>query len=141
MLLGMKSLMESPRPSSRQYDSVRQYLHHGPPIYLTYPESTDPRWPGYERAVQKILDDPATAPWLDGPLDPDWTETSHRQLDWRGRVEAVHGLWGSRMEWNLDNWVKGSGILFWIFHITAALGFGLIANTVSEANRRPTSDW
>ena len=137
----MKSLTKRPKPSSWQDRSVRQYLEHGPPIHLPYPESTDPRWPEYEKAVQKILDDPATAPWLDGPLDLDWTEISHRQLNWRGRVEADHTFWGSRLGSKLDNWAIGGGILFWISHITAALGFALIANTVSEANRRPTIDW
>ncbi|KAL8794046.1 MAG: hypothetical protein Q9195_003346 [Heterodermia aff. obscurata] len=141
VLLGMKSLTDRPKPSSRQYHSVRRYLQHGPPIHLTETEATDPRWLRYEEAVQKILDDPATAPWLDGPLDPDWTATSHRQLDWYGRVEADHRSWERRMEWKLDDWAIGGGILFWISHITAALGFALIANTVSEANRRPTVDW
>ena len=138
MLLRMKSLTELPKPSSRQYHSNRHYLWYGPPIHLTDAEARDPRWPGYENAVQNILHEPAIAPWLDGPLESDWTEDSHQQRNWSGRVEADHRVWGKTMKWKFDNWAIGGGVSFWITHITAALGFALIANTVSEANHHPT---
>ena len=110
-------------------------------IHLTHAEATDPRWLGYYNVVQEILCDPATAPWLDGPLDPNWTETSDQQLDWCRRAEADHVPRGRRMKWKTGNWVIGGGILFRLSHITAALGFALIANTVPETNRRPTINW
>ena len=137
MLLDMKSLTQSPRPSSRQYDSFIKYIQHGPPIHLTQEEVTDPRWPEYEKAVQKILDDPATAPWLDGPLDPGWTEAPDQRLNLSGRADGDRIPWGERMKSILSI----GAILFWISHVTTALAFFLIAITVSEANRRPTVRW
>ena len=141
MLLKMQSLTESPKPSSWQYQSVRQFLRHGPLIHLTHREATNPQYLRYENAVREILCEPATAPWLDGPLDPNCTETSHPQLYWCGRVEADHISLGRRMKWIIDNWAISGEMIFWISHITAALGFALIANTVSEANRHPIINW
>lgn len=63
--------------------NVREYLHRGPPIYMDHTEIGNHRWARYEKAAEDILNDPETRPWLDGPLDQDWTDKLLQQKDWR----------------------------------------------------------
>ena len=85
------------------------------------------QWADYEGAVDELLKDPETAPWLDGPLDQDWSNTIIQQKqwldhDWRS-VDDVSGRY--KIKRTLDHM---AGTLFWISHITSALGFVLIYN-------------
>ena len=124
----MHSSAQTSRQSVFRYQSVREYLNHGPPIYLDYSKIRFNQWADYESAVDELLKDPETAPWLDGPLDRDWDETIIQQQQWLdhdGRsVDALSGRYKiKRMLAHV------AGILFWIFHITSALGIVLIYNT------------
>lgn len=81
MILSMRSLRESPKPGVRRYQSIRDYLWHGPSIHLNYSEARDPHWTGYGKVVKRILEHPETAPWLDSPLDQDSPEATNKYLN------------------------------------------------------------
>ena len=84
-------------------------------------------WASYESVVRDLLEDPETVPWLDGPLDQDWTKTLLQQKQWSDNdCRSVDDLsWRYRIKRTLDHM---AGTPLWISHITSALGFVLIAN-------------
>lgn len=85
----MNSLKENSEASVRRYQCIREYLWHGPSIHLNYSEARDPHWTGYGKVVMSILDDPYTAPWLDGPLDPNLSEATNKYLSRHGGDAAA----------------------------------------------------
>ena len=135
MILGMKFWTENLQPRIRRYQSIREYLRHGPPIYLDYSEIRTNRWVEYERAVKDLLQNPKTSSWLDGPLDHNWSKSLYQQSDEQG-LKAALTTSTSRAIRRRDRIAIGGGILFWISHVTAALGFVLIANTSGPDSRR-----
>ncbi|KAL8900816.1 MAG: hypothetical protein Q9207_005507 [Kuettlingeria erythrocarpa] len=130
MIVGMRSLAETPWPNGCRHKSVREYLYHGPPIYLNHHEIRDHRWIEYEKAVDNILKSPEAGHWLDSPLDQGWSHGLPRK-DFRGENNAMrhnHPTWRYRWERVLEQTAITGGILFWILHITSALGFILVDN-------------
>lgn len=88
-------------------------------------EIQDSRWARYERVVKDPLMNPDTAPWLDGSLDRYWTEDlKQKRRPERGR-RRIDLYWRDTLKRVVN---QSGGILFWILHITSALGFVLIAN-------------
>lgn len=141
MISRMESLKRTPRPSAYRYESVRDFLEHGPPVYMHYSEIQDHRWRRYQNAVGEILRDPRTSVWLDGYMDPDLPERKGRQWWYkcdRGRVH--HTLSISKVKDSVMQMATGALVLFWISHITSALGFLLIANTSEFVNPSRTED-
>ena len=120
MILGMRSLRQSQRLYGREYQSVRAYLLHGPPIQISYDESRDYQWNQYEKAVKDILGHPDAASWLDSPLDPSMTEGS--------RENAITRSWKAKDRAKFDGLKLAVYILFWITHITAALAYVILVN-------------
>lgn len=107
---------------------------------MNYYEIQDSRWSDYEAVVKKILQDPETARWLDGPLNPDWDKSPQEQL--RGE----HGEQGAddtdttslfKAKRKLHGLVPGIILLFWILHITAALAYPLIARNPTLGSSEP----
>ena len=141
MILSRESLKRIPSQRACRYQSVREFLYHGPPTYMDFAEILDDRWRSYESAVDKILQDPGTFPWLDGPLDPRWSESVEKQL-WleRGWERVDHASWIFKARGKLNRMAKGGLILFWISHITAALGFVLIANASNPVDTSRMDD-
>lgn len=137
MILHTQSLIHGPEISVGRYQNIRDYLWNGPPVHFNYTESKSPRWDRYEKAVKETLGDPDAASWLDGPLQSDWLKLSESQSH-KKTGECAIGLtsWYSRYGKRVDDLVMGLGILFWILHITAALGHVVIP-ILSESN----GDW
>ena len=134
MLLNMTSLRQFRKPSPSEYQSVREFLYHGKPIYFNHSEINDDRWSSYEREVEKILRDPGISSWLDEPLDPSWVES--REENWREslRKRIDDTSWIFKVKRRLTRMTTFGPVLFWISHITAALSFLLIANTSELRN-------
>ena len=99
---------------------------------MSYTEETDPQWVRYGNAVKEILEDPNTAPWLDGPLDPGWTTTYFPRKK-KGQGTSLEEL-SSRILTTPRSLAQAVGILIWISHITAALGYVMMANTSGSNN-------
>ena len=129
MISSMHSWKHSPKLSLRQYQSVRDYLRKGPPIYMSDSEREYKQWAGYKNAVKDLLNDPKTASWLDGPFDLDWSESQFHQLCERDRKEGYYATWKSKVKRRLVHTAVVASIFFWISHITSALGFLLLTNT------------
>lgn len=126
----MRSLAQTPLPSVRGYHNTREYLYRGPPIYMNYSEIRDHLWAQYEKAVDNILKDPEAGDWLDRPLDQNWNNALLReQCRWENNA-GRHGAptRRHRLQRFLDQTAISCGILFWILHITSALGFILVDN-------------
>lgn len=139
MLLSMQSLTQGPKPRNRRYQSVREYLSHGPPIHMDYSEFRRNDWAAYERDVEHLLEDPETAAWLDGPLGQAWSRILHQQAGTQDHKSAYSTTCGSRAARRLDSMAMCGGILFWVSNITAALAFVLITNTPGS-NRHPMAE-
>lgn len=94
---------------------------------MDYSTTRSNRWASYESVVRNVLEDPETAPWLDGPLDQDWAKTLLQQKQWSNHDwrSAKDLSWRYRSKRTLDHM---AGTLLWISHITSALGFVLISN-------------
>ncbi|KAL9027726.1 MAG: hypothetical protein Q9196_003792, partial [Gyalolechia fulgens] len=131
MILSMDSLKREPKPRTRPYRNINDYLFHGPPIPLGYSETIDDRWTRYKRAVKDLLKDPKSAHWLNGPMFG-VGNGSHRN-QWhirdRDRKRAEQTQWTSRARMGLELIVWGGEIFFWILHITAALSYVLVTNS------------
>lgn len=95
---------------------------------MHYSEARGNRWAEYESAVKDLLEDPKTAPWLDGPLDQDWSESLYEELGDQDRTIAKGRTRVSRPMRRLDHVAMTGAIIFWMSHITAALAFVLITN-------------
>ena len=91
-------------------------------------EIRDKQWARYKTAVKDLLNDPKTAPWLDGPFDLDWSERRHYQLFERDRREGDGTTWKSKVKRRLVHTVEVGSVLFWISHCTSALGFLLLTD-------------
>ena len=137
MISSMNSWKTSPKPSLSWYQSVEDYLRKGPPIYMSDSEGRDQQWTGYKDAVKDILDDPKNAPWLKGPIDLDWSESRYHQLCERD-LKGDGTTWISKVNRKFAHMVVVGGILFWISHITSALGFLLLTNTSGHTSH-PTA--
>lgn len=81
-------------------------------------EIGDHRWVQYERDVDKILKDPKAGQWLDSPLNALLQNNDARRQDDPYRQSWLQRVW--------DQTAISGGILFWILHITSALGSILI---------------
>lgn len=135
-ILNSEALKRAPPPGAHHYQSIRAYLRHGPPIYMDYCEIQDSRWHDYEAVVEKILQDPETARWLNGPLDPDWGQSVEEQLRReRGETATDDTTWLFKAKRKLHCLVPGIIILFWIFHITAVLAYPLLARNATLQGR------
>ena len=132
MILSMKSLKHNLKPSFCQYRSIRDYLRHGPPIYMSDSEIRNTQWASYKTAVKDLLNDPKTAPWLDGPFNLDWGEDRCYQLCERDQKDGDGTTWISRLKRKFVHTVVVGSVLFWISHITSALGFLLLTNTSGD---------
>ena len=138
MILSMKIWEHSPKPSLRRYQSVSDYLRHGPIIYMSDSERRDKHWAGYMDVVKDLLNDPRTAPWLNGPFDLDWSKSRYHRLRKRDGKDGNETKWISNVKRILDNVVVVGIILFWISHITSALGFLLLTNTSGHSGHPMT---
>lgn len=130
MIVGMRSLAVTPWPNGCRYQSVREYVYQGPPIYLNHPEIQDPRWVAYEKAVDKILRSSEADHWLDGPLSRSWSNGQPRkECRWEKNAKRDDDpAWRYRWQRILHQTAITGGIMFWILHITSALGFILVDN-------------
>ena len=130
-------------PGAHQYQSIREYLCHGPPIFMNYDEVQQSWWPNYERMVDKILQDPETAQWLDCALNSDWGKSAGEQLRHErcGKGADDETTWLFKAKKKLHRLVPGIVLLFWILHITAALAFPLIVhNSTLNGSSGPAVD-
>ncbi len=135
MISSMMSLTQTPMPSARRYRNVREYLVQGPPIHMDHSEVRGTRWAEYESVVKNLLMEPEIAPWLDGPVDQDWSGRPYQEK----KEVKIDTTWISRQVRRCDNITMGGCVLFWITHVTAALGFVLTSNT-SEHQGHPMSE-
>lgn len=128
MILQMWSLSQTALSNINGYRCIREYLYQGPPIYMNHAEIGDPRWARYEKEVDIILKDSGAGQWLDSPLGLLLQIPGLRDNDER-RQDGPYGPYGeSWLQTAWDQTVISGGILFWILHITSALGFILIEN-------------
>ncbi|KAL8776884.1 MAG: hypothetical protein Q9213_008093 [Squamulea squamosa] len=90
-------------------------------------------WLEYEAAVRKFLDAPENTGFLNKQLDQCWMEDSHKEAvnGFRQMCTTISCQVRNKIDLSLG---LGIGILFWVTHITAALGFVLIANTSGSEN-------
>ena len=129
MISSMEPLRKVPKPTCR---SVKEYLTLGPPVYIDPSYVMDPRWSKYERAVDLVLLDLDKTSWPDGDIDCLWTSQG-------GPSHPSHlhqGISNELLEMLKRAWCDWSflgGILFWVFNLTAALGYLLISIS-SEGN-------
>ena len=121
----MGSLAQNPPPSVGRYQSIREYLYHGPPIYMNHFEVPHQRWAQYEEAVNHILQDHNASHWLDAPLERVWTKALlRRRSRWEHDTNGDDGPTGQYEVQNvLDQTATIGAIFFWILHVTSALGF------------------
>ena len=96
---------------------------------MTPSETRRKDWAEYKLVVKDFLKDPETASCLDGPLDQGLNGNLYQQLDGPGRKRIVDTTRIFRPTRKLDHIAMCGGILLWISHITAALGFVLITNS------------
>ncbi|CAL8580652.1 hypothetical protein XPA_006372 [Xanthoria parietina] len=128
MILSMGSLAQTPPPRAGHYQSIREYLYHGPPIYMNHFEVPRRRWAQYEEAVRQILKDNNASHWLDAPLERGWTKTLLRgRSRWEHDTSEHDGPSG-----HLQLATIGA-IFFWILHVTSALGF-ILADHASASD-------
>lgn len=138
MLLQMQSLGQIATSSPRQgYFSVGQFLEQGPDIHMDRSEAHEASWPKYELAVKDFLRDKGLA-FLKKPLNRIWMEEPYQGANksrkpsktFRVGVESrISQLIGVSMGLTMQSCLH---IFFWIGHITAALGFVLVANSAGS---------
>lgn len=135
MLLQLRFSARIATSSPRQrYLSVGRFLEQGPDIHMDHSELQDNSWLNYELAVKEFLRDRSST-FLNKPLDRLWMEEPYQDADtsresWtavsvglKNRINLLIGVsMGLMMQCCLH-------VLFWVGHITAALGFVLVANT------------
>lgn len=122
----MESLRRISKPPIRRDQSVRQWVLYGPSIHLNRSDLENFRWEKYERAVIKLLNDPTHSDWLDKP------GFAKQALEDLGRDE------GYDLKRVRDKMLLVGGILFWIFHITAAIAYFLIPGSL-ESNEKSST--
>lgn len=134
-LLKMRSLTSTTTPNARHhYITVGEFLEHGPDIYMDHSEVQNSIWSNYELEVEEFLRDKGTT-FLNRPLDRHWMEKPYQEANdslyswttisvgFKNKVDLLISLsLGLMIGLSME-------ILFWIGHITAALGFVLAANT------------
>ncbi|KAL8731172.1 MAG: hypothetical protein Q9166_003579 [cf. Caloplaca sp. 2 TL-2023] len=131
MILTTKAF-EHAIPNNSEYRNVKQYLERGHYIYMDYTDTqSDFRqrsWKEYENAVKDFLQGPTGAAFLERPLDQDLMEAPRRRKQKNRACTSVVK--------NIIDLLVGAtmGIVFWITHITAALGFVLLANLASSGS-------
>ncbi|KAL8856128.1 MAG: hypothetical protein Q9178_007253 [Gyalolechia marmorata] len=112
---GIDCFRTTAAPSSRPYKNI---------ISLDYLETIDDRLTRSKKVVRDLLKDPKSAHWLNGSMFGDGDEGQLQQ--WHGRdrdrKRAKHTQW-------LEFIARVGEILFWILHITAALGYVLVRNS------------
>ena len=126
----MSSLAQTPPPSVGNFQSIREYLYQGPPIYMDHSEIPSRRWDQYEMTVDRIFKAPDAGHWLDGPLDQGWNKTlPRRRCQWdKGACRHEGPTWQDKLKRVLEQSATSLGIFFWILHITSALGFVIVGN-------------
>ncbi|KAL8643487.1 MAG: hypothetical protein Q9226_008337, partial [Calogaya cf. arnoldii] len=135
MLVQMHTLPQyttSGNPRQR-YISVGQYLNHGPDIHLDRSGIRGNAWVKYQLAVKDFLRDQTSA-FLNRPLDQEWLEETHQKANTSSKPWTTFKAgWKSGTDLPMRLAVASMirfcvYILFWTGHITAALGFALVAN-------------
>ncbi|KAL9032168.1 MAG: hypothetical protein Q9180_006657 [Flavoplaca navasiana] len=142
MVLRIYSFAQIDKAKLRQrYTSVGQFLKQGPGIYMDRSMTEDITWLKYELAVKQFLNEEGSA-FLNRPLDRQWLEEDP------GEANISRSLWSTlKTEFqNGQDLLLGFAIggvmqfcwhiLFWTGHITAAIGFGLVAN-MPESGENP----
>ena len=121
----MRSLEQTPPPSDGHYQSIREYLYRGPPIYMNHSEVSHGSWAQYEEAVKDILDGDHASHWLDVPLERGWAKALLRgRSRWEHDTSEHDGPTGHYgLQSVLDQTATIGAIFFWILHVTSALGF------------------
>ncbi|KAL8662979.1 MAG: hypothetical protein Q9168_008170, partial [Polycauliona sp. 1 TL-2023] len=137
MVLQMRPLPQFEKPSLQQYISVRQFLEEGPDIHMGHPTISDNFWPSYELAVKELLRDTGSK-FLDRLVNVHWLEAPFKEAENSDQAPKTLGT-QFKKSWDL---LIGLGValmmqpclhvLFWIGHITAALGFVLTANSLGS---------
>ena len=133
MVLSMKSLRGVPKPNNGCRTSARDYIRNGPPIILDYLDSVNPLWTGYTAAVTELLNDSSSSDWLDETIDYYWIENLGKPSNTRLQK------WMGALKHRRKSIIVVLSLLFWIFHITAAFGIPLIANTTD--NQTKPASW
>ncbi|KAL9038037.1 MAG: hypothetical protein Q9180_003377 [Flavoplaca navasiana] len=140
MVLQIQYFTQIDEAKTRQrYISVGQFLEWGPDIHTDRSKTGDIAWLKYELAVKQFLNEKGSA-FLNTPLDRQWLEEGPEEAN------TSRSLW-STVKTELQNGqdlLLGFAIgrimmfcwhiLFWAGHITAALGFGLVANMPESEN-------
>ncbi|KAL8881216.1 MAG: hypothetical protein Q9198_001538, partial [Flavoplaca austrocitrina] len=134
MVLRIYSFAQTDKAKLRQrYTSVGQFLKQGPGIHKDRSMTEEITWLKYELAVKQLLNERGSA-FLNKPLDRQWLEEGP------GEPSTSRSLWSTiKTEFqNGQDLLLGFAIgrimqfcwhiLFWAGHITAALGFGLVAS-------------
>lgn len=120
-----------------RYPSLRVFLQHGPHVQV---DDSDlicprPRWENYMSKVADFLSDPMNAPCLDGPFDYFWRKVLYQvptpPIDRDKRFNAKQPYMWKRMARKVTVAVL---ILYWITHITAALGLLLISDPYDQSH-------
>ncbi|KAL8819167.1 MAG: hypothetical protein Q9223_002343 [Gallowayella weberi] len=119
----------------QRYKTVGQLLEYGPDIHMNFDQIEKLSWLKYETAVKDFLRDKG-ATFLEYPFDQSWINEPHE--------EGLNNL--KRFLMVVDARTKNKfglllslsmGVVFWTGHITAALGFVLVAN-ISGSDAHPT---
>lgn len=134
MVLRIYSFAQTDKAKLRQrYTSVGQFLKQGPGIHMDRSMTEDITWLKYELAVKEFLNEKGSA-FLNTPLDREWLEEGHEEANTSRSLWSTVNLGVKDGKDFLLGFVIGRimmfcwHILFWAGHITAALGFGLVAN-------------
>ncbi|KAL8680726.1 MAG: hypothetical protein Q9186_003125 [Xanthomendoza sp. 1 TL-2023] len=142
-VLQVQSLMRIATSNVRQrYNTVGQFLTYGPEIHMNFDQIEERTWLEYEAAVRDFLRDKGTT-FLKRPLDQCWMEEPH--ADGLNGSRNFLTAMGARIKNTIDFLLGFSmglmfwTVLFWTGHITAALGFVLVAN-ISGSDAHPTVD-
>ena len=79
-----------------------------------------------------ILEDPETACWLDGPLNPAWFRPFDRRLANYRKTRAAYKRRRSNFRKILENLATCVRFMTWILHVTAALAYPMLASTLDN---------
>ena len=116
------------------YESARDWILNGPPIQPDPSDKRNPLWKEYKIVVRRLLNKCIDSDLLDAPIENYWTgyrAKSSRNTD-RGCMTPLKKM--------LNTMTPIAAMLFWILHITSALGFFLIASTTSYQTDPAFSD-
>ena len=99
---------------------------------LQYSENINSQWRRYSETVKEILEDPETACWLDGPLNPAWFRPFDGRLGNYRKTSAAYKRRRSNFRKILEKLANYVRFMTWILHVTAALAYPMLASTLDN---------